>query len=132
MALRDIKNRLKKEINKTKFEFHRSALSSKQSKVCNVINRILKPDNSKIHADPQKLNNFFNKTAHRCLSSKTKSQQQTEKLINNLPDIISPFLIHTESYDEVKKAVKVFAKQDMTEHDTMLKLIVHEITDTLS
>ena len=94
--LRDIRKSLQ-EINNTKFEFHRGVLSSKQSKeVCNVTYRILKPDNSKIHADPQKLNNFFNTTDQRRLNSKTKSQQHIENLIDNLPGIKNPLIIHIE------------------------------------
>ena len=67
------------------------------------IEYLAKPNSNKINADPQKLNNFFNITAHRLLNSRKKPQLHFQSFIENLPGIVNPVCGQPVSYDDLKK-----------------------------
>ena len=76
----------------------------------------------------------LNTTDQRRLNSKTKSQQHIENLIDNLPGIKNPLMIHIEFIQWDQKSSESLRS---TEHDKnlpvkMLKLVVDEIINTFS
>ena len=76
----------------------------------------------------------LNTTDQRRLNSKTKSQQHIENLIDNLPSIKNPLMIHIEFIQWDQKSSESLRS---TEHDKnlpvkMLKLVVDEIINTFS
>ena len=68
---RAIRNKIKKVIEEKKTSFYKKRFQSKnKNDIWNVIHRILNPKTLKV--DPEKLNEFFNKTAERLVGKKSK------------------------------------------------------------
>ena len=130
------RNDVKKHIKSTKWNFFKSALSSKRPKeVWNTIHRILRPNPIKISANPDEINLHFNSTAERLLGSNPKSETLLKETIASLPD--TNFMLHFQpvTYDAVRKAILSLRKDCSTGHDTIpskyLKYCVDYITSPI-
>ena len=76
----------------------------------------------------------LNTTDQRRLNSKTKSQQHIENLIDNLPGIKNPLIIHIEfiQWDQKSSESLRSTKHNKNLPVKMLKLVVDEIINTFS
>ena len=130
---RKCRNEVKKLIKSAKWNFYRSALSSKRPKeVWNTIHRILRPNQIRINADPDEINFHFNTTAERLLGSRPKSETQLKAAIDSLQYTDAMLNFREVTYDEVRRAILSIRQDCSTGHDTLpakyLKLSVDYIT----
>ena len=69
-AFREVRNKIKSVINKSKRSFIANALSPRRPKeVWRIIHRILHPSPECLQVDPDRLNEFFIKTTERILGT---------------------------------------------------------------
>jgi hypothetical protein len=104
-AFREVRNKIKSVINKTKRNFIKTALSSNRPKeVWRMIHRILHPNKRPLHADPDKLNDYFIKTNERTLGTKPAALSYLLEFIDSLSDGTTPqqsFSLRPVSHREV-------------------------------
>ena len=127
---------MKKHIHNTKTNFYKKALSSKRPKeVWNTIYRILNPNPKSIDADPNVLNEHYNTTAVRLLSSVPKPEETLRNLIETLPDNPNTFSFSKITYSDVRKAILSLRNDCSTGQDKIpskfLKLCINEITSPI-
>lgn len=132
-TFRDIRNKVKKTIKKEKADFYRKALSSKRPKeVWNIINKIIKPNHSKIDADPNELNNHFNTTAKRLLNCNAKSESFLKTLIDELPTQENEFQLQQVTYREVYTSIKSLRDDCSAGHDGLPAKYVKMVADSIA
>ena len=91
-AFREVRNKLKSVINKSKRSFITNALSSKRPKeVWRIIHRILHPCPKPLRADPDRLNEFFIKTNERTLGTKPDERSDRIELVHSFSEKPMPF-----------------------------------------
>ena len=104
-AFREVRNKIKPVINKTKRNFIKTALSSKRPKeVWKMIHRILHPNKKPLNADPNKLNDFFINTNERILGTKPTTPSDLLEFIDSLSEDTTsqlPFTLRLVSHREV-------------------------------
>ena len=130
---RKCRNEVKRSIKSAKWNFYKSALSSKRPKeVWNTIHRILHPNPVKINANPEEINLHFNTTAERLLGSQSKTENQLKDTIDSLDHNDTMFNFRAVTYEDVRKAILSLRKDCSTGHDTLpakyIKLCVDYIT----
>ena len=85
--IRDMRNKLKLKVKETKTAFCKKVLSSENCKeIWKVVHRILKPNDSTLKVDANKLNKYFNETAVRLVSRKSMSKKELTSLIDSFND----------------------------------------------
>ena len=91
-AFREVRNKIKSIINKSKRSFVTNALSSKRPKeVWRIIHRILHPSPKPLQADPDRLNEFFIKTNERTLGTKPNERSDLIELVHSFSEKPLPF-----------------------------------------
>ena len=87
-AFREVRNKIKSVIYKTKRNFIKAALSSKRpNEVWKMIHRILMHRNKKpLNADPDKLNDFFINTNERILGTEPTTPSDLLEFIDSLSE----------------------------------------------
>ncbi|CAB4037801.1 Hypothetical predicted protein, partial [Paramuricea clavata] len=104
-AFREVHNKIKSVINKTKRNFIKTALSSNRPKeVWRMIHHILHPNKKPLHADPDKLNDYFINTNERTLGTKPAALSDLLEFIDSLSDGTTPqqsFSLRPVSHREV-------------------------------
>jgi hypothetical protein len=92
-AFRKVRNKIKSVINQRKRSFIKTSLSSNRPKeVWRMIHRILElhPNKKPLHADPDKLNDYFINTNERTLGTKPAALSDSLEFINSLSDGTTP------------------------------------------
>ena len=69
---RAIRSKIKKVINEKKTSFYKRVFPKNKNDIWKVIHRVLSPNPKTLKVDPEKLNEFFNKTADRLVGKKTQ------------------------------------------------------------
>ena len=91
-AFREVRNRIKSVINKSKRSFIANALSSRRPKeVWRIIHCILHPSPKPLQADPDRLNEFFTKTNERTLGTKPDERSDLIGLVHSFSEKPLPF-----------------------------------------
>ena len=100
---RAIRNKIKKVINEKKRSFYKKVFQSKsKNDIWNVIHR--NPKTLKV--DPEKLNEFFNKTAQRLVGERKTDNVTLRSYISSLKDKSNSFTLRLATPTEVSKCIK--------------------------
>ena len=106
-AYRKCRNEYKKTLRESKKNFVKKSLSSKDSKeLWQTIHKILKPQQQRIHEDPDELNEYYANLAATITNKPNEPIDQT--LINNLlptTEAEEVFRIKHTNYHEVRKII---------------------------
>lgn len=105
---RNVRNRLKTVIKKTKRAFYQRLLSSpKPREVWCVIHRILNPSPQPLRADPDQLNDHFASTAQRVTGATLPSCDYLRDVVESLPDTSeTSFTLRQVLFHEVVSEIK--------------------------
>ena len=104
---RAIRNKIKKVINQKKRSFYKKVFQSKnKNDIWNFIHCVLSPNQKTLKVDPEKLNEFFHKTAER-LVGKRKTDNATLRLyISSMKDKSNSFKPRLATPTEVSQLLK--------------------------
>lgn len=96
-AFREVRNKIKSTINKSKRSFITSALSSRRPKeVWRIIHRIFHPSPKPLQADTDRLNEFFIKTNERTLGNKPDEISGLIELVHSFSE--KPLISRSSSF----------------------------------
>ncbi|CAB3992277.1 Hypothetical predicted protein, partial [Paramuricea clavata] len=128
---RKVRNQLIKVIKETRKLFYYNACPLKD---LSTIHRILQPNPRPIDPDPEKLNNHFANIAERLTGRESKSYEELNQIINNMPCVTGDeFQLRNVTYSEVKMELLRIRKDCSSGYDNIpMRLIQPVIEDTVS
>ena len=82
-----------------------------------VIHRVLSPNPKALKVDPEKLNEFFNKTAERLVGKRKTDNATLPSYISSLKDKSNSFKLRLVTPKEVSKCIKTLRNDCSTGYD---------------
>ena len=129
---RAIRNKIKKVINKKKTNFYKKVFQSKnKNDIWKVIHRILSPNPKTLKVDPEKLNEFFNKTAERLVGKRKTDDATLRSYISSLKDKSNSFKLRLVTPTEVSKCIKTLRNDCSTGYDNIPVSFIKPVAEYL-
>ena len=130
---RAIWNKIKKVINEKKTSFYKKVFQSKiKNDIWKVIHRILSPNPNTLKVDPEKLNEFFNKTVKRLVEKRKTHNATLQSYISSLKDKSNSFKLRLITPTEVSKCINPFRANPTKWSNTLKQFVDNLPTNCLS
>ena len=129
---RAIRNKIKKVINEKKTSFYKKVFQSKnKNDIWKVIHRILSPNPKTLKVDPEKLNEFFNKTAERLVGKRKTDDATLRSYISSLKDKSNSFKLRLVTPTEGSKCIKTLRNDCSTGYDNIPVSFIKPVAEYL-
>ena len=129
---RAIRNKIKKVINEKKTSFYKKVFQSKnKNDIWKVIHRILSPNPKTLKVDPEKLNEFFNKTAERLVGKRKTDNATLRSYISSLKEKSNSFKFRLVTPAEVSKCIKTLRNDCSTGYDNIPVSFIKPVAEYL-